>query len=154
MMNRLLSYIIILLIFSMNTFADVDPFSRSFTKQSSGDQATMSASPAAGDNSVHPMLRLSIDQYFIKGIVSSSKGSLAIVSFPGGDDYFLYVGDSIGNNSHTLKTIQVDMVTVSKDDDEDLEIQVFTQFSELGFRELTSLLIIQLLIQDAKLALQ
>ena len=125
MMKRLLSYIIILLIFSMNTFADVDPFSRSFTKQSSGDQATMSASPAAGDNSVHPMLRLSIDQYFIKGIVSSSKGSLAIVSFPGGDDYFLYVGDSIGNDSHTLKIIQVDMVTVSKDDDEDLEIQVF-----------------------------
>lgn len=125
MMNRLLSYIIILLIFSMNSFADVDPFSRSFTKQSSGDQTTMSASPAAGDNSVHPMLRLSIDQYFIKGIVSSSKGSLAIVSFPGGDDYFLYVGDSIGNNSHTLKTIQVDMVTVSKEDDEDLEIQVF-----------------------------
>ena len=111
--------------FSMNSFADVDPFSRSFTKQSSGDQTTMSASPAAGDNSVHPMLRLSIDQYFIKGIVSSSKGSLAIVSFPGGDDYFLYVGDSIGNNSHTLKTIQVDMVTVSKEDDEDLEIQVF-----------------------------
>ena len=125
MMNRLLSYIIILLIFSMNTFADVDPFSRSFTKQSSGDQTTMSASPAAGDNSVHPMLRLSIDQYFIKGIVSSSKGSLAIVSFPGGDDYFLYVGDSIGNDSHTLKTIQVDIVTVSKEDDEDLEIQVF-----------------------------
>ena len=125
MMNRLLSYIIILLIFSMSTFADVDPFSRSFTKQSSGDQTTMSASPAAGDNSIHPMLRLSIDQYFIKGIVSSSKGSLAIVSFPGGDDYFLYVGDSIGNNSHTLKTIQVDMVTVSKEDDEDLEIQVF-----------------------------
>ena len=125
MTNRLLNYIIILLIFSMNSFADVDPFSRSFTKQSSGDQTTMSASPAAGDNSVHPMLRLSIDQYFIKGIVSSSKGSLAIVSFPGGDDYFLYVGDSIGNNSHTLKTIQVDMVTVSKEDDEDLEIQVF-----------------------------
>ena len=125
MMNRLLSYIIILLIFSMNSFADVDPFSRSFTKQSSGDQTTMSASPAAGDNSVHPMLRLSIDQYFIKGVVSSSKGSLAIVSFPGGDDYFLYVGDSIGNDSHTLKTIQVDVVTVSKDDDEDLEIQVF-----------------------------
>ena len=125
MMNRLLSYIIILLIFSMSTFADVDPFSRSFTKQSSGDQTTMSASPAAGDNSIHPMLRLSIDQYFIKGIVSSSKGSLAIVSFPGGDDYFLYVGDSIGNNSHTLKTIQVDMITVSKEDDEDLEIQVF-----------------------------
>ena len=125
MINKLLSYIIILLIFSINSFADVDPFSRSFTKQSSGDQTTMSSSPAAGDNSIHPMLRLSIDQYFIKGIVSSSKGSLAIVSFPGGDDYFLYVGDSIGNDSHTLKMIQVDMVTVSKDDDEDLEIQVF-----------------------------
>ena len=125
MIKRLLSYIIMLLIFSMHTFADVDPFSRSFTKQSSGDQTTMSASPATGDASVHPMLRLSIDQYFIKGIVSSSKGSLAIVSFPGGDDYFLYLGDSIGNDSHTLKTIQVDKVTVSKEDDEDLEIPLF-----------------------------
>ena len=27
------------------SFADVDPFSRSFTKQSSGDQTSMSASP-------------------------------------------------------------------------------------------------------------
>ena len=38
---------------------------------------------------------------------------------------FFYVGDTIGNDSHTLKTIQVDIVTVSKEDDEDLEIQVF-----------------------------
>ena len=85
----------------------------------------MSASPATGDASVHPMERLSIDQYFVKGIVSSSKGSLAILSFPGGDDYFLYVGDPIGNDSHTLKTISTDVISGSKDDEDDIEIQVF-----------------------------
>ena len=85
----------------------------------------MSASPAAGDNSVHPMLRLSIDQYFIKGIVTSTKGSLAIVSFPGGDDYFLYIGDLIGNDEHKLKTISIDSVTLEKEGSDDVDKQVF-----------------------------
>ena len=107
------------------SFADVDPFSRSFTKQSSGDQTSMSASPAAGDNSVHPMLRLSLDQYFVKGVVTSSKGSLAIVSFPGGDDYFLYVGDLIGNDEHSLKSISIDGVTFEKEGADEVEKQVF-----------------------------
>ena len=105
--------------------ADVDPFSRSFTQQSSGDQTQMSSSPASGDASVHPMVRLSIEQYFVKGVVTSPKGSLAIISFPGGDDYFLYVGDLIGNDSHSLKSISTDKITVSKEDAEDTEIQVF-----------------------------
>ena len=105
--------------------ADVDPFSRSFTKQSTGDQTSMSASPASGDNSVHPMLRLSLDQYFVKGIVTSSKGSLAIVSFPGGDDYFLYLGDSIGNEEHKLKSISVDSAFFEKEGSDDVEKQVF-----------------------------
>ena len=97
--------------------ADVDPFSRSFTQQSSGDQTQMSSSPASGDASVHPMVRLSIEQYFVKGVVTSPKGSLAIISFPGGDDYFLYVGDLIGNDSHSLKSISTDKITVSKEDE-------------------------------------
>jgi type II secretory pathway component PulC len=85
----------------------------------------MSASPASGDNSVHPMLRLSLDQYFVKGVVTSSKGSLAIVSFPGGDDYFLYVGDPIGNDEHSLKSISIDGVTFEKEGADEVEKQVF-----------------------------
>lgn len=113
------------ILISSFSIADVDPFSRSFTKQSSGDQTSMSASPATGDNSVHPILRLSLDQYFVKGIVTSSKGSLAIVSFPGGDDYFLYVGDPVGNDEHTLKSISIDSVFFEKEDGDDVEKQVF-----------------------------
>ena len=113
------------LLISSFSYADVDPFSRSFTKQSSGEQTSMSASPAAGDNSVHPILRLSLDQYFVKGIVTSSKGSLAIVSFPGGDDYFLYVGDPIGNNAYVLKSVSIDGVSFEKEGEDDVEKQVF-----------------------------
>tara|TARA_B100000579_G_scaffold260458_1_gene214616 strand:- start:16 stop:432 length:417 start_codon:yes stop_codon:yes gene_type:complete len=113
------------LLISSFSYADVDPFSRSFTKQSSGEQTSMSASPAAGDNSVHPILRLSLDQYFVKGIVTSSKGSLAIVSFPGGDDYFLYVGDPIGNNAYVLKSVSIDGVFFEKEGEDDVEKQVF-----------------------------
>ncbi len=113
------------LLISSFSYADVDPFSRSFTKQSSGEQTSMSASPAAGDNSVHPILRLSLDQYFVKGIVTSSKGSLAIVSFPGGDDYFLYVGDPIGNDAHVLKSVSIDGVSFEKEGEDDVEKQVF-----------------------------
>ena len=113
------------LLISSFSYADVDPFSRSFTKQSSGEQTSMSASPAAGDNSVHPILRLSLDQYFVKGIVTSSKGSLAIVSFPGGDDYFLYVGDPIGYDAHVLKSVSIDGVSFEKEGEDDVEKQVF-----------------------------
>ena len=126
MKNKIIYISFILTILSTGYLsADVDPFSRSFTQQSSGDQTQMSSSPASGDASVHPMVRLSIEQYFVKGVVTSSKGSLAIVSFPGGDDYFLYVGDLIGNDSHSLKSISTDKITVSKEDAEDTEILVF-----------------------------
>ena len=126
MKNKVLYISIILsLLLPSTLYADVDPFSRSFTKQATGDQTSMSASPAAGDNSVHPMLRLSIDQYFIKGIVTSTKGSLAIVSFPGGDDYFLYIGDLIGNDEHKLKSISIDSVTLEKEGSDDVDKQVF-----------------------------
>ena len=126
MKKNLLNLMFILgLLYSSNAYADVDPFSRSFTKQSSGDQTSMSASPATGDNSVHPILRLSLDQYFVKGIVTSSKGSLAIMSFPGGDDYFLYVGDPIGNDEHSLKSISIDKVTFEKEDSDNVEKQVY-----------------------------
>ena len=126
MKNKIIYISFILTILSTGYLsADVDPFSRSFTQQSSGDQTQMSSSPASGDASVHPMVRLSIEQYFVKGVVISSKGSLAIISFPGGDDYFLYVGDLIGNDSHSLKSISTDKITVSKEDVEDAEIQVF-----------------------------
>jgi Tfp pilus assembly protein PilP len=126
MKNKIIYISFILTILSTSYLsADVDPFSRSFTQQSSGDQTQMSTSPASGDASVHPMVRLSIEQYFVKGVVTSSKGSLAIISFPGGDDYFLYVGDLIGNDSHSLKSISTDKITVSKEDAEDTEILVF-----------------------------
>ena len=126
MKNKIIYISFILTILSAGYLsADVDPFSRSFTQQSSGDQTQMSTSPASGDASVHPMVRLSIEQYFVKGVVTSSKGSLAIISFPGGDDYFLYVGDLIGNDSHSLKSISTDKITVSKEDAEDTEILVF-----------------------------
>ncbi|MFL2899272.1 MAG: hypothetical protein ACJZ41_02185 [Candidatus Pelagibacterales bacterium] len=126
MKNKIIYISFILTILSTGYLsADVDPFSRSFTQQSSGDQTQMSSSPASGDASVHPMVRLSIEQYFVKGVVTSPKGSLAIISFPGGDDYFLYVGDLIGNDSHSLKSISTDKITVSKEDVEDAEIQVF-----------------------------
>jgi Tfp pilus assembly protein PilP len=126
MINKIIYISFILTIMSTGYLsADVDPFSRSFTQQSSGDQTQMSSSPASGDASIHPMVRLSIEQYFVKGVVTSSKGSLAIISFPGGDDYFLYVGDLIGNDSHSLKSISTDKITVSKEDADDTEIQVF-----------------------------
>ena len=126
MKNKIIYISYILTILSTGYLsADVDPFSRSFTQQSSGDQTQMSSSPASGDASVHPMVRCSIEQYFVKGVVTSPKGSLAIISFPGGDDYFLYVGDLIGNDSHSLKSISTDKITVSKEDAEDAEIQVF-----------------------------
>ena len=50
---------------------------------------------------------------------------MAIVSLPGGDDYFLYIGDPIGNDEHKLKTISIDSVTLEKEGSDDVDKQVF-----------------------------
>jgi Tfp pilus assembly protein PilP len=115
-----------------------DPFARSFSSPttSSGNSADMSLTNVNQDDSIHPMVRYDVTKYFIKGVITSAKGALAIVSLPGNKDYFLFTGDPLGNDLHTIREIGQDFVILGKSNGEDVSIRVSNpvQTSAGGFQ--------------------
>ena len=113
---------IIVMLFGTTVFAE-DPFSRSFSAPTSNSgEISMSSSGSSGsqDDGIHPMMRHDVNKYYIKGVIISKNGSLAIVSLPGDKDYFLFLGDPLGNDLHIIKEINQDFVILSKSDGEEI----------------------------------
>jgi type II secretory pathway component PulC len=125
-MNSLNLKIIFLLIMVSSIAYAEDPFSRSFSSPTSSS-STVDLNLGSGSNEndgIHPMVRYDVSKYYIKGVITSESGSLAIVSLPGDKDYFLFLGDPLGNDLHTIKNISQDFVVVSKSNGEDVSINV------------------------------
>lgn len=101
-----------------------DPFSRSFSAPITNDTESSLTSPVSQDDGIHPMVRYDVSKYFVKGVIISENGSLAIVSIPGAKDYFLFLGDPLGNNLHTIKDITQNFVILGKSNGEDVSISV------------------------------
>jgi Tfp pilus assembly protein PilP len=103
-----------------------DPFSRSFSAPSSlaPSSSDISMGSSNSDDSIHPMVRYDVTKYFVKGVISSQEGALAVVSLPGDKDYFLFLGDPLGNDLHTIRDINQDFIVLSKSNGEDVSITV------------------------------
>jgi Tfp pilus assembly protein PilP len=125
-MNSLNFKIIFLLITVSSIAYAEDPFSRSFSSPTSSSSAVdMNLGSGSNENDgIHPMVRYDVSKYYIKGVITSESGSLAIVSLPGDKDYFLFLGDPLGNDLHTITNISQDFVVVSKSNGEDISINV------------------------------
>jgi Tfp pilus assembly protein PilP len=125
-MNSLNLKIIFLLIMVSSIAYAEDPFSRSFSSPtSSSSTVEMNLGSSSNENDgIHPMVRYDVSKYYIKGVITSESGSLAIVSLPGDKDYFLFLGDPLGNDLHTITNISQDFVVVSKSNGEDISINV------------------------------
>ena len=116
------SLTIIIFTFIPNVFAE-DPFSRSFSTPSTlSTDASMIEESSDG---IHPMMKHSISKYFVKGVIVSNEGSIAVMSLPGGKDYIMFTGDPIGNDMHTIKLISQDYIVARKNSsDEEVTITV------------------------------
>ena len=123
-MRNLILFIILYIFFVTISYAEEDPFSRTFTPQAFSPDAAIISSDLSSDKSVHPMIRYDINNYFLKGVVYSQKGSLAIVSLPGSPDYILFEGDPIGNDMHTIQKIETDFIVVGKSNGDEVSISV------------------------------
>lgn len=100
-----------------------DPFSRSFSTPSTlSNDAAMIEDTQDG---VHPMMKHSINKYFLKGVIVSNEGSIAVMSLPGGKDYVMFPGDPIGNDLHIIQNINQDYIVAGKNSsDEEIVIPV------------------------------
>tara|TARA_Y100000748_G_scaffold301821_1_gene302771 strand:- start:3245 stop:3655 length:411 start_codon:yes stop_codon:yes gene_type:complete len=109
-------------VFVQNIFAE-DPFSRSFSTPSTlSSEAAMIEDSSDG---IHPMMKHSVSKYFVKGVIVSSEGSIAVMSLPGGKDYIMFAGDPIGNDMHTIQVITQDYIIAGKNSsDEEITITV------------------------------
>ena len=123
-MRNLILFTILYICSVTVSYAEEDPFSRTFTPQVFSPDAAIISSDLSSDNSVHPMIRYDVNKYLLKGVISSQKGSLAIVSLPGSDDYILFKGDPIGNDMHTIQKIEIDFIIVGKSGGDEVRISV------------------------------
>ena len=90
-MKIIIKVCILVLAFSSFTFAE-DPFSRSFSAPANGNVSTsdMSLTSSNPDDGIHPLVRFDPTKYFVKGVITSTKGSIVIVSLPGYKDFFVF----------------------------------------------------------------
>ena len=130
-MRNLILFTILYICFVTVSYAEEDPFSRTFTPQAFSPDDVIISSDLSSDNSVHPMIRYDVNKYLLKGVISSQKGSLAIVSLPGSDDYILFEGDPIGNDMHTIQKIEIDFIIVGKSSGDEVSISVLNPSNEL-----------------------
>jgi Tfp pilus assembly protein PilP len=127
----------IILLLTFNVFAAEDPFSRSFTvdqeevveSQAENNDAKEKEDEEDVDDSVHPLIRYDLNKYFVKGVVKSELGNLAIISFPSGRDYIMFSGDPLGNNMYVITDIKLDYIVLSSNDGDQFKISVMNEAS-------------------------
>ena len=120
---RMKILIVLSVLISLSFAYAEDPFSRSFSTPSTvtGDLTLTDD----GSDAVHPMMKYDVAKYFVKGVIVSLEGSIAVMSIPGGKDYVMFPGDPIGNDLHTIKSIDQDYIIVGKNSsDEEIIISV------------------------------
>ena len=114
-------------VFVQKIIAEEDPFSRNFSTLStlSTEASTEAAIIEDSSDGIHPMMKHNISKYFVKGVIVSTKGSIAVMSLPGGKDYIMFTGDPIGNDMHTIQIITQDYIIAHKNSsDEKVTITV------------------------------
>ena len=134
MIRKKIIIITILLTSTFYVFADTDPFSRSFSSEGNETSSSFSTPSGVlgGNPDVHPLLSLDENQYLVKGVIINGNNSLAIVSYPGGNDYIMREGDPLGKNMYTIQKINFEDIMLSKNDAEDVDLNVFNPVMKSG----------------------
>ena len=73
--------------------------------------------PAADviDKSVHPLLQHPVKSYILMGVVTSKIVKIGLIRANNGEEYFIRVGDLLGNAEGTITDINVIGVEVSEE---------------------------------------
>jgi|TARA_B100000795_G_scaffold97567_1_gene71580 type IV pilus assembly protein PilP len=93
-----------------NAFGSLPTIVNNNSAQSSGG---FSSDPI--DQSVHPLLQNSITSNTIIGIMISPSQKTAFIRTASGDDYFVKVGDKLGNANGSITDINHEAIVVTED---------------------------------------
>ena len=65
-------------------------------------------------------------------MIINGNNSLAIVSYPGGNDYIMREGDPLGKNMYTIQKINFQDIMLGKNDAENVDLNVFNPVMKSG----------------------
>lgn len=116
-MKKLLITVTILFLPSLMASAlaeeERNPFSRETTRTQAVPAEKKEFSKLILKN-IHPLKRNPLHDYLLMGTITSNKGRIALVRTIMGKEYFVYEGDSIGNNEGVIKSITAEGLKIQE----------------------------------------
>ena len=85
--------------------ADDNAFGSLITNTETAISAIDAPAPDVIDKSVHPLLQHPVKSYILMGVVISKKVKIALIRANNGEEYFIRVGDLLGNAEGTITDI-------------------------------------------------
>jgi type IV pilus assembly protein PilP len=85
--------------------ADDNAFGSLITNTETAVSAIDAPAPDVIDKSVHPLLQHPVKSYILMGVVISKKVKIALIRANNGEEYFIRVGDLLGNAEGTITDI-------------------------------------------------
>ena len=85
--------------------ADDNAFGSLITNTETTVSAIDAPAPDVIDKSVHPLLQHPVKSYILMGVVISKKVKIALIRANNGEEYFIRVGDLLGNAEGTITDI-------------------------------------------------
>ena len=85
--------------------ADDNAFGSLITNTETTVSAIDAPAPDVIDKSVHPLLQHPVKSYILMGVVISKKVKIGLIRANNGDEYFIRVGDLLGNAEGTITEI-------------------------------------------------
>ena len=82
--------------------ADDNAFGSLITNTETAVSAIDAPAPDVIDKSVHPLLQHPVKSYILMGVVISKKVKIALIRANNGEEYFIRVGDLLGNAEGTI----------------------------------------------------
>ena len=95
--------------------ADDNAFGSLITNTETAVSAIDAPAPDVIDKSVHPLLQHPVKSYILMGVVISKTVKIALIRANNGEEYFIRVGDLLGNAEGTITDINVIGVEVSEE---------------------------------------
>jgi len=77
--------------------------------------ATNSPGPEVIDKSLHPLLQHPVKSYILMGVVISKTVKIALIRANNGEEYFIRVGDLLGNAEGAITDINVIGIEVTEE---------------------------------------
>jgi type IV pilus assembly protein PilP len=85
--------------------ADDNAFGSLVTNTETAVSAIDAPAPDVIDKSVHPLLQYSVKSYILMGVVISKTVKIGLIRANNGEEYFVRVGDLLGNAEGTITVI-------------------------------------------------